>query len=258
MLIVCAPGYPGTTGEAQGTMDAFADAVASASGWANQSLGAQYYETLAAGRERLRQPDAVLAMVTLPFFLSEGQALGLEPHLQVVQAKGAAETWSLVAKKGQVASAKGLDGWEVAGSAGYAPAFVRGPALSEWGTLPASTTITFAPAALTLLKRAASGERVAVLLDSAGAAALPTLPFAADLEVVARSPAMPGSLVCTVRGRLPAKDTNAVIKGLQRLDKTAAGKDILAGMEIVRFEPYDDKALGAARGAYFKALQGGK
>src|SRR6059036_784782 len=39
-LVVCAPGYPGTTEEAQPTMDAFARAAEAAAGWPAGSLHA--------------------------------------------------------------------------------------------------------------------------------------------------------------------------------------------------------------------------
>ncbi len=80
-----------------------------------------------------------------------------------------------------------LAGYEILSLAGYAPRFVRGPALGEWGALPRGVTITFSPAVLTGLRKASGGAKVAVLLDSAQAAALPTLPYAAKLKVVARS-----------------------------------------------------------------------
>src|SRR5262245_7454326 len=53
-LVVCAPGYPGTTDEAQPTMDAFARAAEAAAGWTTGSLHVVYDETLDGGRARLQ------------------------------------------------------------------------------------------------------------------------------------------------------------------------------------------------------------
>src|SRR5262245_15837575 len=80
-IVFCAPGYPGNTVQAQPAMDGFAHAVEKAAGWPAGRLGGVYYETEGGGTERLRKPDAVLAITTLPFFLQDGEKLGLKPHL---------------------------------------------------------------------------------------------------------------------------------------------------------------------------------
>ena len=252
-LVVCAPGYPGTTEEAQPTMDAFARAAETAAGWPSGSLHAVYDETLEGGRTRLKSADAVLAIVTLPFLLQEGAGLGLDPRFQAVEETGDSESWSLVAHRGAVTSPAGLGGWEIASPAGYAPVFVRA-ALAGWGRLPDNVRITFAPALLSGLKRAAAGgASLALLLDRAATASLPTLPFAGDLEVVTRSPRMPGSLLCLVGKRLGARDGAAILKGIEHLDKTPAGSEALKNMQLARFGPVDRKSFDAARAAYAAA-----
>src|SRR5436309_474816 len=142
-LVICAPGYPGNTAAAQPTMDAFAKLAAEGAGWRPESLRALYFETADAGLKRLGEADAVIALVSLPFFLQHEADLRLAARLQVVQESGAAEIWSLAARRGRVASSAALDGWEITGGAGYAPQFVRGPVLGAWGPLPASARVTF-------------------------------------------------------------------------------------------------------------------
>jgi hypothetical protein len=254
ILVVCAPGYPGSTAEAQPTMDVFAAAAAQTAGLKTDEFGAVYYEAFETGVARLKDKDAALALVTLPVFLEEETVLGLKPRLQAVpQGGAAAETWSLATKKGAVHAAADLDGFEIVGGAGYSPAFVRGPMLGAWGALPASARILFAPAPLQALRRAAAGEKVAVLLDSEGTKALPTLPFAADLEIVAKSPAWPGSLMCTVGDRLPPKEADRFVKALGRLPQTPEGPAALQAIRLQRFEPPDNAALDRARQSFAQA-----
>lgn len=250
ILVACAPGYPGSTAEAQATMDRFGAAAEAAAGWKPGALGAVYHETFEAGVARLGAPDAVLALVTLPLYLHERTRLSLKPRLQVAQTSGAMEVWSLVAKKGAVAGPADLEGWELTGGAGFSPGFVRGPVVGAWGKLPRSARITFAAAPLSALRRAASGEKTAVILDSAAAAALPGLPFASDLEVVARSRPLPGSLLCTIGDRLPARDADRMIKALSQLHRTPAGVEALAAIQVTRFEPVDRPALESAQRAF--------
>jgi hypothetical protein len=253
-IVVCAPGSPGTTEEAQGAMDAFAAAVAARAGLPAAALGATYAASEDAGVARLRAPDAVVALVSLPFFLKHEKALALRPELQpVLQGGTATERWTLVARRGRVATPAALDGFTILSSAGFSPAFVRGPALGGWGKLPATVRITQSAAVLSALRRAAAGEPVAVLLDGAQEAALSTLQFASDLEVVARSPALPAGVVATVDRRLPAARWAKIGAALRELPTDPAGAEALAAIRMSRFDPPDAKALSAARRAYAEA-----
>jgi hypothetical protein len=253
VIVVCSPGSPGTTALAQPVMERFSRSVESAAGWPASSLGAIYFETEPGGLAELGHQESAMALVPLPFLLKHGLALGLRPRLQVVRASGAAETWSLVAGRGRIASAAALAGWEVTGSAGYAPEFVRGPILGGWGTLPETARVTFSSGALAALRRAATAESLAVILDAEQASALRSLPFAGDLEVVARSGPLPGTLLCTVGDRLTGQETRELVRGLVHLHESPAGAETLKTLRMVRFEPADTAALEAARRSYAAA-----
>jgi hypothetical protein len=251
-MVAWAPGFPGSTKEAQPTMDALAAAVAAAAKFPPGGFAAVYQETEKGGLARLSQPDAALAMVSLPAFLKYEKELGLVPRLAVVQAGApdASETWSLVAGAGKLKSAADLDGWQLVSGASYAPRFVRGPALGGWGALPAGVTLAPAGAVLSALRRAATGEKVALLLDRAQAASIATLPFAKDLETVTRSAPLPGALLCTVRGRLPDAQSTALVQAFAGLAARPEAAAALAGVRIARFVPLDELALQRARTAY--------
>lgn len=253
-MVFCAPGSPGTTEEAQGAMDAFASAVAGRAGLPPEALGATYAATEEAGVARLRAPDAAVALVSLPFFLKHEKALALRAGLSpVLQGGAATERWTLVARKGRLPSPAALGEFAILSSAGFAPAFVRGPALGGWGRLPASVRIEASSAVLSALRRAAAGEPVAVLLDGAQEAALASLPFAAELEVVARSPALPAGVVATVGRRLAPARWEKLAGALRALPDEPAGAEALAGVRMSRFVRLDGKALAAARAAYAEA-----
>ncbi|BDG08956.1 phosphate/phosphite/phosphonate ABC transporter substrate-binding protein [Anaeromyxobacter paludicola] len=253
LLVVCSPGSPGTTAEAQPTMDAFAAALSARAG---VPVAAVYDETEEAGVSRLRAKDADLALVSLPFFLKHERDLALHARLQAVQkGRPELERWTLVAKKGRVTGPAALDGYTIPSNAGFAPAFVRGPALGGFGPLPATARVTSSTAVLSSLRRAAAGEKVAVLLDGAQEAALPTLPFAAELEAVARSAPLPSGLVVTVGNRLPARSWSALEGALRGLPSDPSGAAALDAIQTTRFAPLDEKALAAARRAFAEAAR---
>jgi hypothetical protein len=135
----------------------------------------------------------------------------------------------------------------------YSEAFVRGSLLGDWGALPADVTVEFTPRVLGGIRRAASGEDVAVLLDAAQTAALASLPNAAAVEVVATSAEVLIGLVVSVGNRLPAASRDALRTGLLRVHEDPAFGDILATVRVARFGDVDELSLAASRAAFDRA-----
>src|SRR5262249_36170130 len=133
-------------------------------------------------------------------------------------------------------------------SVAFAPEFVRGVVIGALGPLPANAKLVQSTSVLSSLRRAANGEPVAVVLDGNQEAALGTLPFAAKLEVVTRSPPVPVALVVTAGDRIPAKTWSAIEAALLRLGGVEA--PVLQAIELDRFAPLDEKSLDAARKSY--------
>jgi hypothetical protein len=248
VLVACAPGYPGNTAEAQPAMDALASALASGAGLPPGSISAVYHESESAGLERLARPDAALAMVTLPFYLQHAAALKLQARLDAVQKGGKqGEVWSLVAKKGRVTSPASLEGWQLASVAGYSPGFVKGAALAGWGRVPAGAQVVQSGQVLSQLRKAAAGENVAVLLDGPQSEALGTLPFAAELEVVARSAPLPSGILATVGKQPGAARWQKIDRALRALRDAEGGAAALDGIRMQAFVPLDEAALAKAK-----------
>lgn len=250
-LVVCAPGYPGTTKEAQPSMDILAGAVSKATGWAPSRLAAEYYETEDEGIARLKSKAPSFAMVPLPFYLAHAADLRLTARAQVVEKGGQPlVSWTLVAKKGRVTSASSLSGFNVVSLAAYNPEFIRNVALAKWGTLPADVTFTATGQILSALRKAANGDNLVALLDASQAASLPTLPFAAELEVVTTSPPVPGIVVCSVGTLVGPTVTKQFVAGVLKMNETPEGLSALDAVRMARFVPLDAKAFDAARAAY--------
>ncbi len=237
-------------------MDGLAEAAAAAAGWSTEELAGVYFETEAGGIEALGMPDAAFALVTLPFFLEHRETGGLTALAQAVPSeRGVSEPWTLVAGVGSLASADDLSGWEIRSLAGHSSRFIRGPALGSWGSLPGKLTITFSGAVLSSLRKAARGEKVAVLLDAPQASALERLPFGDKLEVVHRSAPLPVSLLCSVDGRVPEERITAFVAALRELDARPEAAEALAGVRIERFVAVDSEALARAESAFDGAIK---
>jgi hypothetical protein len=253
-LVICAPGYPGSTAEAQAVMDGFASAVARGADLAPGTLVAVYHETEAGGAARASQPDTGFVLAPLAFFLKHEAELRLVARAQAVRQGGEPnEVWSLLAGKGRVETPSSLSGWEIQSPVAYAPAFVRGPVLGGWGRLPESATLLFSGAVLTGLRKAAAGEKVAVLLDEVQSLGVAGLPLAKDLQVVTRSGPLPAYIVSTVRDRVAPPRAGAILKALLALAQRPEGAPVLANLRLSRFVPLEEGGMKQVRAAYAAA-----
>ena len=130
---------------------------------------------------------------------------------------------------------------------------VRGVALDGKAGLTESTRIEFGPRVISALRRSAAGEQVAVLLDRAQTEALPSLPFAEELEVIARSSPLVGNLLCAVGERLPAAVEAGLTRSLPAMSETEQGRELLASVRLARFAPIDTALLAALEERYAAA-----
>ena len=85
------------------------------------------------------------------------------------------------------------------------------------------------------LRRASSGESVAVLLDVTQTTALASLPFAADLQNLTQSAPLPTAILAVVNGRLSKARADALRAALLNLAKSPGGADALAILRLQRF-----------------------
>ena len=234
-LVFCAPGYPGGAGDAQPLLDQFARAAVADSGWPAGSIAAVYDPTEEGGLAKLNQADAVLAFVPYPFYVEHASQLHLTPLVQAdVVDIGPQQRWTLVAKSGRVIGPASLSGFTILSTAGYAPDFVRQRALPGWA-LPADVKIESTGQILSALRRAAAGEPVAVLLDQTQAAALASLPFAAELKSVMQSSPLPVALIAVVESRVPAARVKTLQAGLLKMGHDAGSSASLAPLRLRGF-----------------------
>src|ERR1700729_1836189 len=235
-LVFCAPGYPGGAGDAQPFVDQFAKAAAASAGWKADSLGAVYDPTEQGGLAKLAEKDSVLAFVPYAFYVQHAAALHLAPLAQAdVAGVGTQERWTLVGKAGgPVTGPASMTGYTILSVAGYAPEFVKRSALAAW-TLPADAKVEATGQILSALRRVASGEPVLALLDQTQAAALSTLPFAAQIKTLTQSAALPVALITVVDSRLPEVRAKEFQAALIKLNTTSGGAEMLASLKLKGF-----------------------
>ena len=232
-LVFCAPGYPGGSGDAQPFVDQFAKAAAASAGWKSDSLGAIYDPSEQGGLAKLGDKDSVLAFVPYAFYVQHAAAFHLVPLVQAdVAGVGTQERWTLVGKAGGAVTGAALTGYTILSVAGYAPEFVKHSALAAW-TLPTDVKIEATGQILSALRRVASGEPVVALLDQTQAAALSTLPFAAQIKTLTQSAPLPVAVIAVVDARLPEARAKAFQTALIKMNST--NTDTLALLRLKGF-----------------------
>jgi hypothetical protein len=233
-LVFCAPGYPGAAGDAQPFVDQFAKTAATTAGWSADSLAATYDPTDQGGLGKLRNADSVLTFVPYAFYVQYGAQLHLVPLAQAdVADVGTQERWTLVGKAGGVSDAASMAGYTIVSVAGYAPEFVKHVALQTWN-LPGDVKVESGQV-LSALRRVIGGEKVVVLLDQTQSAALPTLPFAAQLKTLTQSAPVPVAIVSVVDARVPAARAKAFQAALLKLNSAAGGAEALGALHLKGF-----------------------
>jgi hypothetical protein len=233
-LVFCAPGYPGGSGDAQPFLDQFVKTAAASAGWKSDSLGAIYDPSEQGGLTKLADKDSVLAFVPYAFYVQHAAALHLVPLVQAdVVGVGTQERWTLVgATGGAVTGAASMTGYTILSIAGYAPEFVKHSALAAW-TLPTDVKVESTGQILSALRRVASGEPVVALLDQTQAAALSTLPFAAQIKTLMQSPPLPVAVIAVVDARLAEARAKAFQAALIKMNSASA--DTLASLRLKGF-----------------------
>ncbi|MEJ0005861.1 MAG: hypothetical protein WDM77_05600 [Steroidobacteraceae bacterium] len=235
LLVFCAPGYPGTSGDAQPLVDEFATTLARAAGWPAGDLTAVYDANETSDLARLAAPEASLAFVPYPFFVQHGAQLHWLPLAQAdVPPAGVQQRWTLVARKGHATGPGALAGLNIISTAGYAPDFVRA-VLHDVGALPPTPTMSATAQVLSALRRTASGEPLAVLLDQEQAGAMASLPFAADLQTLGSSAPVPVALIVVIAGRMPKERAQPLQQALLHLAGTPQGAATLGRLRLNGF-----------------------
>jgi hypothetical protein len=236
-LVFCAPGYPGGAGDGQPYVDQFAKAAATTAGWKPDSLAAAYEPTAEGALVKLGEKDTQLAFMPYAFYVQHAAELHLAPLAQVdVAGVGTQEHWTLVGKAGgPVTGPASMTGYTILSVAGYAPEFVKHSALAAWTPLAADVKIEATGQILSALRRVASGEPALALLDQTQAAALPTLPFAAQLKTLTQSAPLPVALITVVDARLPDARAKAFQTALIKLNSTSSGAEMLASLKLKGF-----------------------
>ena len=233
-VLLCCPGGPGSTADAQPIVDRFLTKLSALAGW--DSAKGSYYNNMKACEGEMKASPSVV-MVPLDIYLKERAAWKLQPAA-VLTNKETSGSYHLVANKGTTLAS--LAGKTVATALKTDPQFLSRVAFDGKVDV-AGFTLSSTRSAFKAIKNVVKGKADAVILDDVQYNSLKGEKWAEGLEAVVSGPSLPGAIVAGV-GSTPAK----LAASLEQVckDDQALCKD----MRITGFGKVDTAKLTALEG----------
>lgn len=206
-VLLCFPGGPGNTADAQPIVDKFLTKLAELAGW-DKASGTYFNDMSACKKAFGSAPGPQVMMVPLDVYLASRGQWKLTP-VATLKNEEASGRFHLVAKSGTtLADLKGkrvLTGLRASGR------FLSKVAFDGKVDVETHFTLTRKRSGFGAVKRVARGRAEAAILDDNQYRALKDLPFAKDLSAVLSGPELPGAIVAGV-GSSPSKLAPALAK----------------------------------------------
>ncbi len=233
-FVIIQPGQPGTSEEAQPTMDALAAYVRKHLGGGIGVKG-MYFNELEPALEHLRTAAPKWGIVSLTFFVTHGRQLGLKPLASSRPGGYDKDRWLLAV------AASGPDEWRrVTGTVSGTMLQDRGTAAcllfqTEAMSLPFELSGTVQP--LMALRQVLKGRASGVVLDRVQYEAFRMTPSAESIKVIHQSPDLPFSPVVWIGEPDPRQKSLAGV--FLNMKKNPEGQTLLKQLQTDGFGPAD-------------------
>ncbi len=201
-MLMVLPGFPGTSAQAQPYIEKMLRHLETKLGWPASSMTGRYLPDGVQGTKELKSSSPGLALVDPSVYAGQHKALGMKVIAKVEVDGRGEETYSVVVRKGGVASLADLAGKGVAGSVVHDPVFVANVVMD--GALAAGD-IRCVPEKrpLKALRDVARGNVDAAIVDRSVVEHMAELDFAGELAVLHTSKPVPAPAVVVMGAGIP-------------------------------------------------------
>jgi hypothetical protein len=213
-MLLCLPGFPGTSSQAQPYVDRMLRHLEGELGWPADSMSGLYVPGEAEGAERLAQSSAGIALVGPSLFAAHHSQLKMKVIAKVEVSGQGSKTYSVVAAKDGPASVAELAGKKVSGAVVHDPRFAANVLL---GGQVAPDAVTFVEESRPLrsLRGVARGKVDAAIVDGAVLHHMGELDFADELKVIHTAEPVPAPAVVVMgEGKQHAGALKSALVGL--------------------------------------------
>jgi hypothetical protein len=222
-MVLCMPGFPGTTAQAQPFVDKMLRHLESKMGFDKQSLSGVYLPDGNQGVARLEKDKPGLALVGPSVYAGQHSVFGMKVIAKVEVNGRGDEVYSVVTRKDGPGTLKALAGKKVSGVVVHDEKYVYNVLLDK-AIDPGGLTLVSQKRPLKSLRDVASGKADAAIIDQAVKQHMGDLDIAADLRIIHTAQPVPAPAV-VVMGQ-GAKQAKAFKKALVGMCRTPDGKGL--------------------------------
>jgi len=237
-LLLCLPGFPGTAAQAQPYIDKMLRHLEQKLDKPAGSITGVYLSDEVEADKAITQKKPSVALVGASILASRHKALGMKVIAKVEVSGRSEEVYSVVVKKGAIASLSDLAGKRVSGVVVNDEKFVVNVLLDRKVPM-GSLVLSSQKRPLKSIRDVARGDVDAAIVDQAAVAAMKEIPEAAGLIVLHTAKAVPAPAV-VVMGSGTA-DAAALTKALVGMCGQTDGAELCKTLTLTAINAASDK-----------------
>jgi ABC-type phosphate/phosphonate transport system substrate-binding protein len=237
-LLLCLPGFPGTPAQAQPYIDKMLRHLEQKLGKPEGSIAGVYLSDGVEADRTLKAKKPSVALVGPSILAANHKALGMKVIAKVEVSGRSQEVFSIVAKKGGVASVAGLAGKRVSGVVVNDEKFVVNVLLDKKVPM-GSLVLVPQKRPLKSLRDVARGEADAAVVDQSVVDSMKELPEAADLVVIHTAKPVPAPAVVVMGNGIA--DTAALKAALVGMCARPDGAELCKTLTLTAIKDASDK-----------------
>lgn len=242
-MLLCLPGFPGTTVQAQPYIDKMLRHLEDKLGLEARSMSGVFIPDGGDSVEKLKSVEPGLALVGPSVLAGNHGPLGMKVIARLIIDGKSTEKYSVVVAKGGPASLKELSGKKVSGAVVHDEKYVV-KVLLDGAVGMGDLQLVSQRRPLKSLRDVARGKAAAAIVDSSVIEHMSELDFAKDLEIIHESKPVPAPAIVLIgEGPAPAKRLKKELVGMC---KRPDGQELCKTLTVT--------AIEAASNADYKAL----
>lgn len=241
-MLLCLPGFPGTSVQAQPYIDKVLRHLESKLGWPSLSMHGSYIPDGEQGLKKLQTKKPGIALVGPSIYASLHKKMKMKVIAKVEVSGQSQQTFSVVTKVGGPKTVSELQGKSLKGSVVHDENFVLNILLG--GQVPkGKLQLVTAKRPLNALRSVARGQDDAAIVSQDVIQHMKDLPFASELQIIYTSkPVPPPAIVVMGEGLKHAKELANILIGMcKRPDGTELCKTLtLSSIQAASDKDYKD------------------
>ena len=248
-IVICHPGSPGTTKQAEKTMSAFAGHLQEIADLPEGSVSCVFFPEAEPALEFIRKEKPKVGIFSLSFYLRYREDLHLSPVLQVVRQDKGTQTFHLLVKKDRYPDLESLEGKRLVSNHIFDPAFLDRVVLGGKREDFVQAEETRKP--LRVIRKVARGEEDSILVDGKQWETLRKMAGLGDrLVEVHRSRELPTEPVVTIGAGSDRPEIARVTEAMKKMADTILGKQLCRDLQMNHFRDPDKKAFAEVEKLY--------